>query len=97
MSILITDYLNIYRYSNYRLFQKIEENPYFNHGKETPEFILLLLVFSCGKKLIKILNKKGFEIKRSKGSHVQLEDTGGVVFTCFQNVNKKFPNYEQLF
>ena len=30
-----------------------------------------------GKELIRILIKKGFEIKRQKGSHVQLEDNMG--------------------
>lgn len=30
-----------------------------------------------GKKLIKILNEKGFAVKRQKGSHVQLEDDFG--------------------
>jgi predicted RNA binding protein YcfA (HicA-like mRNA interferase family) len=37
----------------------------------------LKLVPIGGEKLIKILNKKGFEIKRQKGSHVQLEDDFG--------------------
>ncbi len=31
------------------------------------------LVPISGEKLIKILNKRGFEIKRQKGSHIQLE------------------------
>jgi predicted RNA binding protein YcfA (HicA-like mRNA interferase family) len=35
------------------------------------------LVLVSGEKLIKILSKKGFEIKRRKGSHVQLEDNAG--------------------
>jgi predicted RNA binding protein YcfA (HicA-like mRNA interferase family) len=35
------------------------------------------LVLVSGEKLIKILSKKGFEIKRRKGSHVQLEDSFG--------------------
>jgi predicted RNA binding protein YcfA (HicA-like mRNA interferase family) len=35
------------------------------------------LVLVSGEKLIKILTKKGFEIKRRKGSHVQLEDNVG--------------------
>ena len=30
-----------------------------------------------GKTLIKILNKKSFNVKRQKGSHVQLEDNAG--------------------
>jgi predicted RNA binding protein YcfA (HicA-like mRNA interferase family) len=35
------------------------------------------LVLVSGEKLIKILTKKGFEIVRQKGSHVQLEDSAG--------------------
>lgn len=35
------------------------------------------LVLTSGEKLIKILSEKGFEIKRQKGSHVQLEDSFG--------------------
>ena len=35
------------------------------------------IVLITGEKLIKILEKKGFEIKRRKGSHVQLEDSFG--------------------
>lgn len=35
------------------------------------------LVPISGEKLIKILNRKGFEIKRQRGSHVQLEDDSG--------------------
>lgn len=35
------------------------------------------LVSVSGKRLIKILNKKGFEVKRQKRSHVQLEDDFG--------------------
>jgi len=32
------------------------------------------LVLISGEKLIKVLSRKGFEVKRQKGSHVQLED-----------------------
>jgi predicted RNA binding protein YcfA (HicA-like mRNA interferase family) len=35
------------------------------------------IVLITGEKLIKILEKKGFEIKRRKESHVQLEDSFG--------------------
>ena len=35
------------------------------------------LVLVDGKKLIKILNKKGFVITRQRGSHVQMEDEEG--------------------
>jgi predicted RNA binding protein YcfA (HicA-like mRNA interferase family) len=37
----------------------------------------LRLVPISGEKLIKILVKRGFKIKRRKGSHVQLEDEHG--------------------
>jgi predicted RNA binding protein YcfA (HicA-like mRNA interferase family) len=30
-----------------------------------------------GERLIKILSKRGFELKRMKGSHLQLEDKSG--------------------
>ena len=35
------------------------------------------LVPVSGEKLIKILSEKGFEVKRQKGSHIQLEDNSG--------------------
>jgi predicted RNA binding protein YcfA (HicA-like mRNA interferase family) len=35
------------------------------------------LVPISGEKLIKILCEKGFEVKRRRGSHVQLEDDSG--------------------
>lgn len=35
------------------------------------------LVLADGKTLIRILNKKGFIVKRRKGSHAQLEDNDG--------------------
>ena len=35
------------------------------------------IVLVDGKKLIKILNKKGFISRRRKGSHVQMEDDEG--------------------
>jgi len=34
-----------------------------------------------GKSLIKVLSKKGFIIKRQKGSHVQLENNEGRIVT----------------
>ena len=35
------------------------------------------LVPVSGEELIKILHRKGFVVKRQKGSHVQLEDESG--------------------
>ena len=51
-----------------------------------------------GEQLIKILIRNGFEIKRRKGGHVQLEDNAGRRVTSSYTPEKKLGEdfYERL-